>query len=437
MKLKSLLVGFMIFSMVLLSGCTQEDDSADETNGNDVVTGTVELDSEKVNTYFTKINEDSDGYWMRSGWFYWNAVEPTQGEFDWDAADEFITEHFQRAECLLVVIFPYANWDQDACHGDEYVAEFDKEKGGSIKVGKPCDMEAYKTYLKALVERYDGDGIDDMPGLEIPVKYWEIMNEPSMQGGVTGGMGEELKFFVGTTSEYVDILKASYEAIKEADPDAMVLPAGIAGMNQDFQDFWDPIYAADIGNYFDIANIHTISTDENREDLYMDKYISFLTKYDLQDKPIWITELQLGELVEVPDDIEAFNRLMVRSSVFALALGADKLFHIVNWGKETDSNTNPNLVYETLISFMNDFDSIEILEQEYIENENDYDGLTSVIGHYKVTSGNVSFYVLWGGDVIPDEIFGTIRVTDIYGTSKIIDATELLLSDDPVYVELV
>ena len=36
----------------------------------------------------------------------------------------------------------------------------------------------YQDFVKQLVERYDGDGIDDMPGLKNPIKYWQIDNEP-------------------------------------------------------------------------------------------------------------------------------------------------------------------------------------------------------------------------------------------------------------------
>ena len=126
---------------------------------------------------------------------------------------------------------------------------------------------------------------------------------------------------------------------------------------------------------------------------------------------------------------------MVRSSVFSLALGADKLFHVVNWGKGSESDTD--IVYETLIKYLNSFDSIEILNQSYIEHEGDYDGLTSIIGHYKFTKNDNVFYVLWGGTKIPEEITGTIKVTDIYGTSRTIDASELVLTEEPVYVELI
>ncbi|HID44067.1 MAG TPA: hypothetical protein EYP30_09930, partial [Archaeoglobaceae archaeon] len=70
----------------------------------------------------------------------------------------------------------------------------------------PCNMTDYKNFIRRLVERYDGDGIDDMPSLEIPIKYWEILNEPEMNE-------PHLTFYKGTPDRYVEILKASREEI--------------------------------------------------------------------------------------------------------------------------------------------------------------------------------------------------------------------------------
>ena len=53
-----------------------------------------------------------------------------------------------------------------------------------------------------MVERYDGDGVDDMPGLEIPVKHWEIDNEPS-QGRTHAPF-------------YVDLVVATAAAVRAA-----------------------------------------------------------------------------------------------------------------------------------------------------------------------------------------------------------------------------
>jgi hypothetical protein len=330
---------------------------------------------------------------------------------------------------VLFVISPFASWDQETCHPEKmYESHFDPKKGGKLKVGKPCDMKAYKNFLRKLVERYDGDGIDDMPGLKIPIKYWEILNEPSMQDG-------DEKFFVGTSEEYLDILKTSYETIKEADPEAKVLHAGIAGMDKEFQEFWDPIMS-EAKNYFDIANIHSITTDEKREDLNILKFKKFLEKHNINNKPIWVTEVQFGELDEEPEDIEKFNFLMIRSSVFSLALGADKLFYIQNWLYWKDSEKMQR-AYETLVKYINDFDKIEVLAEKYKENEGDFNGFTSIIGQYKFIQGPERVYVLWGNAKLPEEISGKIKVTDIYGESKIINSSEFILSEKPVFVELV
>ena len=42
-------------------------------------------------------------------------------------------------------------------------------------------MDDYKTFLLKLVDRYDGDGSNDMPGLTKPIIYWDIMNEPEFK----------------------------------------------------------------------------------------------------------------------------------------------------------------------------------------------------------------------------------------------------------------
>lgn len=294
-------------------------------------TGTLSLDPKAVATHLSRVADTPGVYWVRGFDLIWDELEPEPGTYNWEFMDMAVGQAQQNDVYPLVIVKPFANWDQEVCHPDSLYDADDPKGGGKIKVGAPCDMNAYTNFLAKAVERYDGDGKDDMPGLENPIKYWEIMNEPSMQGGVTGGMGEELKFFVGTSQEYFDILKASFNTIKKADPEAKVAHAGMARMQQNFQDFWDPVFDMGAGDYFDIANIHTINTDTRREDLYVIKFKEYLAEHGVTNKPIWITEVQFGELADEPADLEAFHELMVKSSVFSLALGADTLFYIENW----------------------------------------------------------------------------------------------------------
>lgn len=406
------------------------------------------LDPQKEKTHLSKVGKTGGVYWVRAFDMFWNEIEKEKENFDWSFPDQRIKEFNYMNIYPLVIVKPFTNWDQEDCHPEKnYIAEFDPMKGGKVKVGKPCDMEAYARFLEKAVERYDGDGNDDMPGLTIPVKYWEIMNEPSMQGGQTGGMGEELKFFVGTPQEYLEILKTSYQVIKKADPDAKVLHAGMAGMQQNFRDFWTPVFSEGGGDYFDIANIHTISTDGRREDLYMIKFKEFLEKYGIKDKPIWITEVQYGSLQKKPANIKDFETLMVKSSVLSLALGADKLFYIENWlhwngeGKweyiEENTESSVHKAYLNLVDKINNFDKVEKIKEELVENKGEPDGYTSRVGQYKFISGSYSFYVLWGRAELPDEIYGKIKITDIYGESKVIEANDLILSDEPLFVETI
>ncbi len=59
----------------------------------------------------------------------------------------------------------------------------------------------------------------------------------------------------------------------------------------------------------------------------------------------------------------------------------------------------------------------------------------TVVGQYKFKLGNRTIYVLWGNAPLPEEIKGPVRVTDIYGNERTIDASEVELTDFPVYVE--
>jgi len=281
------------------------------------------------------------------------------------------------------------------------------------------------------VERYDGDGFEDMPGLRYPVKYWEIMNEPGMQGRDPSG----LKFFYGTPEEYLEILQASYRAIKEADPEAKVVMGGMAGMHEQFVEFWEPIIS-EAGKYFDIANIHSIDTDERREDLFTLKFKRFLERHGV-DKPIWITEAQFGPLGFEPErkkelGEEEINRLIVRATVLSLALGADKIFFISdNWRHKSTFK-----VYETLVEMLNHFDRIEVVDQKYVENYGKDAGVSSVYGCYKFEAGNRSIYVVWGDGKLSRYVKGKVRITDIYGNEKIADASEVTLTNTPIYVEV-
>lgn len=169
-----------------------------------------------------------------------------------------------------------------------------------------------------LVEGYDGDGINDMPSLTMPIKHWEVLNEPEFQE-------EPLIFFQGSSADYFEILKATYEVVKKADPQALVVQGGMAGMMEVCTNFWQGVFDLGGADYFDIANIHSIGQGEH---LNIPYFKQFLAENGI-DKPIWVTEVQFQQAHQTENYANGnFAKILARSYIFALANGVGKLFYV-------------------------------------------------------------------------------------------------------------
>ena len=116
-----------------------------------------------------------DNKWVRPhpGPFVWNNIEKEKGIFSWDKADKYVTYAQNHNQKTIATIWPYSNWEQKSCKRKKGRSPFGKRFAKYLS--KPCSMENYKIFLTALVDRYDGDGSNDMPGLTEPIIYWEIM----------------------------------------------------------------------------------------------------------------------------------------------------------------------------------------------------------------------------------------------------------------------
>jgi hypothetical protein len=304
-----------------------------------------------------------------------------------------------------------------------------------------CDVA--KERLGKFAERYDTDGVDDMPCLKYPVEYFAIGNEVEVND-----------FFRGSEEDYFSILKMSYEAIKGANPNAKIVQAGmISAVNNPY---WDRLFEMGAAEYCDIANIHEVSGRDSV--LKICTFREEIPKKGLGDLPWWITEIQFEHTSETPSlSSEEYAKIMTKYLTYALARGYDKLF-IVNFKSPIPGvpDANPpfgdasalinsdgektDLFYavKTAIGMLDQFEAVDVLHEEIFRGHEE-DGtwnIKVIEGQYKFLVDDVPIYVLWGSENPPAELTGDVLVTDITGRTEEIDAGSIQLTDSPIFVEV-
>ena len=236
-----------------------------------------------------------DNQWVRPhpGPFVWNKIEKEQGVFSWDKADEYVTYAQNHNQNTIATIWPYSNWEQKLCKRKKGRSPFGKRF--TKYLSKPCSMKNYEIFLSTLVDRYDGDGVNDMPGLTKPIIYWEIMNEPEFK-----------MFFNGTEDEFVEIFNYSSKLIKSKQQDAIIIMAGAAGMFPESKKFWKSALPK-IKDHFDIANMHHITPPDGKcdKDFWVSEFSELLKSLNI-NKPIWVTEAMTGVCRVIPAYINTF-----------------------------------------------------------------------------------------------------------------------------------
>jgi hypothetical protein len=303
------------------------------------------------------------------------------------------------------------------------------------------DLERVSHFLRVLAERYDGDGVSDMPCLKYPVKYFAVGNE------ISGA-------FVGQSDKFLSVLQTCHDAVTTANPDAKLVQAGMVPLRVNSNEviLWDSLFAKGAATYLDIAAFHELQGWESFSDLiYYRDYFS----QRLPSKPTWITELQFEETTIAPSlTAKEYAPIHIRYLTYALAHGIDKMF-FVNYsvpadGKAPfteasafiDSNGRRTELFTVVQRFIKEFDHFEAAEvlAETIE-DGSYDTKPVPTAYKKVTAGQYRFkvdgqwsYVLWGSGALPAELQNRVQVTDIYGATSVVQANSIVLTSTPIYV---
>lgn len=189
--------------------------------------------------------------WARAD-FSWSAVERPQGTWHFEHLDHLL----ENAEKIGIQILPILDYD--------------------VAWATPAyqHLDAWKEYVRQVVTRYKDR-----------IRYWEVWNEQNLKSF----WREE-----PNGANYVQLLKVTYETIKEIDPNLVVIYGGLAGVPKAFL---EETLQAGAGKYFDVMNIHpyrsglvTFSEAERfLQDIQMVR--NTMESYGVSNKPVWITEM--------------------------------------------------------------------------------------------------------------------------------------------------
>lgn len=172
--------------------------------------------------------------WIKQA-FSWESIEGAgRGQYDWSIADKVVTHANERGLKILARL------------------SLDPDLQGFWAGDPPANSDAFAEYAGALAARYNCQ-----PGAIGCIQAYQIWNEPNLAREWGGKRPNP--------AEYVEFLGKAYRAIKAANPNAIVISAGMAptGDNNDIampdDVFYDQMYQAMGGSsdgYFDALGVH-------------------------------------------------------------------------------------------------------------------------------------------------------------------------------------
>jgi hypothetical protein len=219
--------------------------------------------------------------------FPWRDLNPEPDRYVWDASDYMVRMAQTYNLDLVVRLDMPPGW---AILPEEY-------SYGSI----PFNLSAYADFVTAIAERYRGYMLG-----------YIVWNEPNLaaewsrSGGDLNQHWEAFDGWVAKPADYVYVLCVAYERIRAADPDALVVAAGMAPTNEmspraiDDREFLRGMYAAGAQDCFDVLSVHDygygLSPEAPREMYDGLNLARILDVRDIMlsygdDRPVWITEL--------------------------------------------------------------------------------------------------------------------------------------------------
>jgi hypothetical protein len=164
--------------------------------------------------------------WVNFARIEWGLIEPKPPRngihtYDWSVLDKGVRQWQQFGVHIMMSLNMNSRWGTAPRRDDVYTCtpwyvKWYLKKNLSDYLPKPEHMGSFRAYIRQLVERYDGDGKDDMPGLLQPILHYQIGNEYCNE-----------IFWGGTAQDYCVLLKESATSARKANKNVKIILSGI------------------------------------------------------------------------------------------------------------------------------------------------------------------------------------------------------------------
>jgi len=241
----------------------------------------------------------------------WSWVEPQPGVWNFERPDTYLKEASEHGNPELLFSLGYsAPWASSK-------PNILKSPGGPGGCAPPKNIDDWRGYVKALGERYKGK-----------VKYYEVWNEPTVPF-----------FWCGSTSDLVNLTRATSEVLKQIDPANQILsPSAVttARLRRPIESgigWVNDFLRHGGGNYVDIIAFHFYFAPSPPEGIYgaVKALREVMDKNGVGDKPIWDTEDSWGGEPLDPDTEAGY---VARVLLMDFSAGVSRTFWYA-WGAPT------------------------------------------------------------------------------------------------------